>query len=82
MVSWARDGQFFLWDFSVPIPRYKFLGKTKGGAAFSPNGYWIASGGPNKLVQLWDASNGERVRDLSADNGSMPATGGSAGKKY
>jgi WD40 repeat protein len=82
MVSWARDGQLFLWDFSIPIPRYKSLGKTQGGAAFSPNGHWIASGGPNKLVQLWDASNGERVRELSADDGSMPATGGSASKKY
>jgi len=82
MVSWARDGQLFLWDLSVAKPSYKSLGKTKGGAAFSPNGRWVASGGPSKLVQLWEASNGEKARELSADDGSVLTTGGSRDKKH
>jgi WD40 repeat protein len=82
IVSWARDGQLFLWDLSVAKPSHRSLGRTKGGAAFSPNGRWVASGGPSKLVQFWDAGNGEKVRDLSADDGSVRTTRSSADKKH
>lgn len=41
--------------------------------AFSPNGSTLASGGPDRLVRLWDVSEG-RLRDFQTPDGPVPAT--------
>ncbi len=66
ILSWSRDGQLILWDVSGTKVSKKILGVTKGGAAFSPDGRWSTSGGPNNVVRLWDATNGTETRKLSA----------------
>lgn len=67
ILSWARDGQLILWDITGTKVSKKILGVTKGGAAFSPDGRWIASGGPNKVIRLWHATTGTETRKLSGD---------------
>ena len=80
IASWARDGQLFLWNLSVATPDYRVLGVTTGGAAFSPDGRWIASGGPSKSVLFWDATTNAKARVLSVDTKAQFSTDGSACK--
>jgi WD40 repeat protein len=65
ITSWARDGRLFLWDLEVPAPKHKDLGTTTGGAAFSPDGRWIASGGPGRTVEIRDALSGKKIREFN-----------------
>ena len=37
--------------------------------SFSPNGYLLASGGPDGITRLWDVSTGQQVREIGSPRG-------------
>jgi WD40 repeat protein len=62
LVSWARDGQLSLWQLAPSTHPYTSLGVTTGDAAFSPDGRWIASGGPSLSILFWDVASKTRIK--------------------
>src|SRR5262249_17525712 len=67
LVSWTRGGQLYLLDLSPAISERIPTNppESAGGAAFSPDGRWLASGEPRKTIGLWDAQTGKKIHDIS-----------------
>jgi len=61
---------------SPVLPRGALL-RLQGGSnpflsvAYSPDGKWLASGGYEKTIQIWDAGSGKEIRRWSAPEGNI-----------
>ena len=64
----GRFGEIKIWDVQAPAP--KLLSTIQGhtdtilAIAFSPDGTTVASAGYDKLIKIWDVSNGKLVTTL------------------
>jgi serine/threonine protein kinase/uncharacterized protein with WD repeat len=64
IISGGSDGTVRVWDVARGRERHILKGPSVvTSVAFSPNSRWIAGGG-HKLVQLWDADNGQETVTL------------------
>ena len=58
----AGTGTVHVWDVRTGRQLYQF--DAVGPIAFSPNGRWLASGGPDKTVKIRDAAYGSELHTL------------------
>ena len=71
--SWlasASNGTVRLWSPTTGRER-TLRGQTTSvrALAAAPNGSWLASGGPDVALQLWDPTNGRKLRTLTSQAG-------------
>src|ERR1043166_6791260 len=70
----TNDGKTLrLWDAYTGKCLRVFAGHTEGviGAALSPDGKRVLSGGVDKIVRLWDADSGKELRKMTGHTGAV-----------
>ena len=67
LLTAAVDNTTRIWDVETGGQRFRLDRSGRSAAAtLSHHAKWIATGGDDKSAQLWDASNGERLKKLEA----------------
>ncbi len=69
LLSWSYDESLALWDLKQPREPVMFSGHANGvlSGAISPDKRWIASGGRDGSVILWDVSAQDEVAGLQCE---------------
>jgi RNA polymerase sigma factor (sigma-70 family) len=65
----------------VRLGSTRLRGESSQAVAFSPNGQWLASGGWDKHIRLWDPKTGKEVRTLLGPERGVSAVAFSADSK-
>lgn len=67
LASGSAAGEVLMWDSESDQPRQTLMGHEVGTAvlslAFSPDGMWLASGGADTRIYMWDVTSGQDLWD-------------------
>ena len=66
-------GELVIWDLETNSPKHVLADHQNSrfhkAVAFSPNGEWVASGGVDQSVRVWEVSSGELLHEINGHEG-------------